>query len=449
MSLDVYLVGGAVRDGLLGLAVYDRDWVVVGATPEEMLANGFQQVGKDFPVFLHPKTKEEYALARTERKVGVGYHGFEVFADPKVTLEEDLVRRDLTINAMAQTPSGEIVDPYGGQKDLQNKLLRHVSEAFSEDPLRVLRVARFAAKLAPFGFTLAPETQALMTQMVSGGELSDLTPERVWQEVVKALNTESPSVFFEVLDSVGAVAVLFPELFALHNVTQPQKHHPEGDVWIHTMMVLDATARLSNDPMVCFSALVHDLGKASTPEELWPKHSGHDAAGVPIVVKLCERYRVPKKWQQQASRVTEWHGLIHQGLNGVESGCALPYLKPATYLKVLKGCGALKDPAGFEKVLLACKADAQGRKGFESTDYPQAEFWMDVLGVANQVDNQKIIQQGFRGAEIAEAIDRERVRLIAEFIQAYETLRNEVYQAWLLPIKSPFLSRLVKSKTVV
>jgi tRNA nucleotidyltransferase (CCA-adding enzyme) len=418
VSLDVYLVGGAVRDGLLGLAVYDRDWVVVGATPEEMLANGFQQVGKDFPVFLHPKTREEYALARTERKVGVGYHGFEVFADPNVTLEEDLIRRDLTINAMAKSSSGEMIDPYGGQQDLEDKLLRHVSEAFSEDPLRVLRVARFAAKLAPFGFKLAPETQTLMRQMVSGGELSDLTPERVWQEVVKALNTERPSLFFTVLDSVGAVAVLFPELFALHHVTQPKKYHPEGDVWIHTMMVLDAAARLSNDPMVRFAALVHDLGKAITPEELWPKHHGHDAAGVPIVAELCERYRVPKKWQQQASRVTQWHGLIHQGLNGLEPGSMLPYLKPVTYLKVLKGCGALKDSAGFEKVLLACKADSQGRLGFESIDYPQAEFWMQVLKVANQVDNQKIIQQGFQGAEIAEAIDRERVRLIAEFIQS-------------------------------
>lgn len=419
MSLDVYLVGGAVRDGLLGLEVYDRDWVVVGATPEEMLANGFQQVGKDFPVFLHPRTREEYALARTERKVGVGYHGFEVFADPNVTLEEDLIRRDLTINAMAKSPSGQMVDPYGGQKDIENKLLRHVSEAFAEDPLRVLRVARFAAKLAPFGFKLAPETQALMTQMVCAGELSDLTPERVWQEVVKALNTDKPSLFFTVLDSVGAVEVLFPELFALHHVTQPKKHHPEGDVWIHTMMVLDAAARLSSDPMVRFAALVHDLGKAVTPKELWPKHFGHDAAGVPIVAEFCQRYRVPKKWQQQASRVTRWHGLIHQGLNGLESGCLLPYLKPVTYLKVLKGCGALKDSVEFENVLLACKADAQGRSGFESVDYPQAEFWMEVLQAANQVDNQKIIQQGFQGAEIAEAIDRERVRLIAEFVQSY------------------------------
>ena len=317
MSLEVYLVGGAVRDGLLDLEVYDRDWVVVGATAEEMLADGFQQVGKDFPVFLHPKTKEEYALARTERKAGVGYHGFEVFADPSVTLEEDLIRRDLTINAMAQSPSGEVLDPYGGQQDLQNKILRHVSEAFAEDPLRVLRVARFAAKLAPFGFTLASDTQALMALMVSRGELSDLTPERVWQEVVKALNTDIPSLFFEVLDRVGAVDVLFPELFSLHNVTQPKKYHPEGDVWIHTMMVLDAAARLSNDPMVRFAALLHDLGKAITPEELWPKHHGHDAAGVPIVAEFCERYRVPKKWQQQAQRVAEWHGLIHQGLNAV------------------------------------------------------------------------------------------------------------------------------------
>jgi len=419
VDLDVYLVGGAVRDGLLDLAVYDRDWVVVGATPEMMLAKGFEQVGKDFPVFLHPKTKEEYALARTERKVGVGYHGFEVFAAPNVTLEEDLIRRDLTINAMARSPSGDIIDPYGGQQDLHNKLLRHVSEAFSEDPLRVLRVARFAAKLAPFDFKLAPETQSLMTQMVQAGELSDLTPERVWQEVVKALNTETPSVFFTVLDSVGAIEVLFPELFALHHVTQPQKYHPEGDVWNHTMMVLDAAAGLSNDPMVRFAALVHDLGKAMTPEALWPKHHGHEVAGVPIVVELCERYRVPKKWQQLASRVTQWHGLIHQGLKSIESDRFRPYLKPVTYLKVLKGCGALKDSVGFENVLLACKADSQGRIGFESIAYPHIKFWRQMLNAVNQVDNQKVIQQGFQGSEIAEAIDRERVRLIAEFIQLY------------------------------
>jgi len=414
VGLDVYLVGGAVRDSLLGLDIYDHDWVVVGATAEQMLNDGFQQVGKDFPVFLHPKTKEEYALARTERKAGQGYHGFEVYADPSVTLKEDLIRRDLTINAMAQSPNGDLIDPYGGQKDIGNRLLRHVSPAFSEDPLRVLRVARFAAKLNPFGFTLADETKRLMTQMVSSGELSALTPERVWQEVVKALNTEAPSVFFMVLDEVGAVEVLFPALFALHGVTQPVIHHPEGDVWVHSMMVLDAAAQLSTDPVVRFSALMHDLGKGATDKALWPKHYGHEAAGVPLVSALCKAYRVPKKWQQQAERVTEWHGLIHQGLTSEGK----PYLKPKTYLKVLRLCGALKDRAGFQAILLACEADAKGRLGFESIEYPQVQFWLNLLEAVNQVDNKRIIQQGVQGAEIGQAIEREQLRLIAEFIHA-------------------------------
>ncbi len=415
MTLNVYLVGGAVRDGLLGVEVYDQDWVVTGATAEQMLAQNFQQVGKDFPVFLHPTTKEEYALARTERKAGEGYHGFDVFADPSVTLEEDLIRRDLTINAMAQTQSGQLIDPYGGKKDIEARVLKHVSEAFSEDPLRVLRVARFAAKLKPFGFNIAPETQHLMTQMVNSGELSALTPERVWQELVKALNTESPQVFFEVLDSVGAIEVLFPCLFGLHGVEQPEKHHPEGDVWIHSMMTLAAATRLSADASVRFAALVHDLGKGLTDPALWPKHYGHEAAGVPLVAELCRAYRVPKKWQQQAERVTEWHGLIHQGLTSEGK----PFLKPKTYLKVLKACGALKDVSGFKGILLACEADAKGRLGFESTEYPQLSFWLDLAQAASKVDNQAIIQQGFQGAEISQAIERERLRLIKVFLNPY------------------------------
>ncbi len=415
MSLNICLVGGAVRDTLLGVEVYDQDWVVTGATAEEMIAQGFQQVGKDFPVFLHPKTKEEYALARTERKKGEGYHGFEVFADPNVTLEEDLIRRDLTINAMARTSTGVLIDPYGGQKDMELRVLRHVSEAFSEDPLRVLRVARFAAKLKPFGFQIADETKRLMAQMVLSGELSALTPERVWQEVVKAFNTESPRVFFEVLDSVGAIEELFPSLFALHGVEQPAKYHPEGDVWVHSLMALDAATQLSPDLSVRFSALVHDLGKGLTDKALWPKHYGHEAAGVPLVVELCRAYRVPKKWQQQAERVTEWHGLIHQGLTSDRR----PFLKPKTYLKVLKYCGALKNLSGFKDVLLACKADAKGRLGFESIVYPQLEFWLALAQATGEVDNKAIIQQGFQGAEIAKAIEEERLKLIKVFLNAY------------------------------
>jgi len=414
VSLNICLVGGAVRDALLGVDVYDQDWVVTGATAEKMLAQGFQQVGKDFPVFLHPKTKEEYALARTEQKIGKGYHGFEVFADPDVTLEEDLIRRDLTINAMARTQTGELIDPYGGQKDIELRVLRHVSEAFSEDPLRVLRVARFAAKLKLFGFNIAPETLNLMRQMVESDELSALTPERVWQEVVKALNTESPRVFFEVLDSVGALEVLFPSLFALHGVEQPAKYHPEGDVWVHSLMALDAATQLSTDLSVRFSALVHDLGKGLTDKALWPKHYGHEAAGVPLVVELCRAYRVPKKWQQQAERVTEWHGLIHQGLTSE----GRPFLKPKTYLKVLKYCGALK-ASGFTGILLACEADAKGRLGFESIAYPQLSFWLALAQAASEVDNKAIIQQGFQGAEIAQAIEKERLRLIEVFLNTY------------------------------
>ncbi len=414
--MQVFLVGGAVRDELLGETAYDHDWVVVGATPEQMLAQNYQQVGKDFPVFLHPQTKEEYALARTERKSGVGYHGFEVFSEPSVTLEEDLIRRDLTINAMAKDKEGQIIDPFHGRQDLQDRMLRHVSDAFSEDPLRVLRVARFAAKLAPFEFRLAPETERLMQKMVASGELQALTPERVWLEVSKALQTSKPSLFFEVLDQVGALELLFPELYRLHGVTQPEKYHPEGDVWIHTMMVLDASARLSDDESVRFAALVHDLGKGLTPKEFWPSHKGHEATGVPLVKSLCERYRIPKKIQQQAEKVTEFHGLIHKGLTSEGE----PHLKPKTYLKVLKSCGALKSRAGFEQILIACEADAKGRTGFESQPYPQRAFWLKVLEAALDVDNQEIIAQGFQGAEIAEAIENARIDKISQYIKCYQ-----------------------------
>ncbi|MDG6774441.1 multifunctional CCA addition/repair protein [Thiomicrorhabdus sp. ZW0627] len=415
MEFQAYLVGGAVRDALLGVDVYDRDWVVVGSTPQAMLDAGYEQVGKDFPVFLHPKTKEEYALARTERKAGVGYHGFEVSASPEVSLEEDLLRRDLTINAMAQNDSGDIVDPYGGLEDLKNRVLRHVSPAFSEDPLRVLRVARFAAKLNRFGFKLHEDTRLLMSRMAASGELESLTPERVWQEVVKALGCDKPSVFFTVLREVGALKVLFPELDCLYEVAQPPQYHPEGDVGTHTMMVLDAAAELSESLDVRFAALVHDLGKGVTPKELWPKHHGHEAAGVPIVAKLCQRYRVPKKIQQLSEKVTEWHGLVHKGLDSD----GRPALKPKTYLKVVQACSFFKNPEILQLVLLACEADARGRTGFENAVYPQAEFWMALANAANKVNNREIIEQGFQGAEIAEAIERKRLQLISDFLKSY------------------------------
>ena len=413
MSKQIYLVGGAVRDTLLGIEVYDRDWVVVGASAEQMLAEGFEQVGKDFPVFLHPKTKEEYALARTERKAGLGYHGFEVEASESVTLEEDLLRRDLTINAMAQSADGEVIDPYHGQDDLKGRLLRHVSPAFAEDPLRVLRVARFAAKLARFNFTVHPETKRLMSDMTASGELAELTPERVWQEVVKVLNTDSPSVFFNVLKSVGALAVLFPELDGLYGVPQSAQHHPEGDVGTHTMMVLDAAAKLSDDIDIRFAALVHDLGKGSTPKTEWPNHPGHESAGLPILKQLCQRYKVPKKVQQLAEKVTLWHGLIHKSLDAQGK----PALQAEQYLTVLQGCQAFKGTVFLEKVLLACKADSRGRLGFEAVEYPQVTFWLEMAKAASQVDNQAIIAQGFKGAEISEAIEAKRLVLLSEFLQ--------------------------------
>ena len=415
MKKQVYLVGGALRDRLLGIEVYDRDWVVVGSTAQAMLDEGFEQVGKDFPVFLHPKTKEEYALARTERKTGLGYHGFDVSASSAVTLEADLLRRDLTINAMAQSADGELIDPYQGQADLMHRILRHVSPAFEEDPLRVLRVARFAAKLASFGFKVDDDTQALMIKMVASGELTKLTPERVWQEVVKALNTVQPSVFFKVLKQVGALATLFPELEALYGVPQSVKHHPEGNAGIHTMMVLDAAAGLSKDIDVRFAALVHDLGKALTPNSEWPNHPGHESAGLVEVKALCERYKIPKKVQFLAQKVTLWHGMIHKSLD--KNG--QPTLQAEQYFNVLQGCQAFKDDETLKKVLLACEADSKGRLGFEKAQYPQSKFWLALAQASRQVNNQSIIAQGFKGAEISEAIERQRLKLIKDCLNAW------------------------------
>lgn len=412
--MQVYLVGGAVRDQLLGRSVIDRDWVVVGARQQDMIEQGFQQVGKDFPVFLHPDTHEEYALARTERKSGVGYHGFEVFAEPSVTLKEDLLRRDLTINAMAMNEANDIIDPYNGQQDLAARQLRHVSDAFREDPLRVLRVARLAAQLSPYRFTVAEETMALMRQMSASGELTSLTPERVWQEVVKALASPKPSTFFEVLDAAKACAPLFPELTQLKGVEQPLKHHPEGDVWTHTLMVLDAAAKLSESLSVRFGALVHDLGKGLTPVELWPKHHGHEVAGLPLVKALCQRYRVPKAVTAFALNVTEYHGRIHCGLDGEGK----PNLKPRTYLKILKGCQALKQPERFHDILLACEADSKGRLGFENRDYPQTAFWQALAASAAQVDNRALVAQGFTGEAMALAVENEQLALITHFISS-------------------------------
>ena len=418
LTMKVYLVGGAVRDRLLNIPVYDRDWVVVGATADEMLAKGYQQVGKDFPVFLHPKSKEEYALARTEKKQGVGYHGFEVCFEPTVSLEEDLIRRDLTINAIAEDTDGNLIDPYAGQADLEQKLLRHVSLAFSEDPLRVLRVARFAARFHSHGFTIADETLVLMSQMVASGELENLTPERVWQEVVKALKTQTPSVFFKVLRQVGAIEVLFPELHQLIDVEQPKIHHPEGDVWIHSLMVLDASVLLSDDVSVRFSALVHDFGKGLTPKEYYPRHHGHEAAGVALVTAFCQRYRVSNELRNLAEKATEFHGLIHQALD--KDG--YPHFKPATYLKILTACLALKNQAFFENILTVCESDIKGRLGFEDKAYPQRQFWQKLAQACKQVDNQKILETGVKGAAVGVAIDKQRLVNIKAVLMEFDNV---------------------------
>ncbi|MBQ0712183.1 MAG: multifunctional CCA addition/repair protein, partial [Porticoccus sp.] len=353
--MNLYLVGGAVRDKLLGYPFTEKDWVVVGATPEEMIEQGFRQVGSDFPVFLHPKTKEEHALARTERKSGAGYKGFQCFSDTSVTLEEDLSRRDLTINAIAEDADGNLTDPYGGRQDLADKILRHVSDAFVEDPLRVLRVARFAARYHHLGFTIAPETLALMAEIAASGELQHLTPERVWVETDRALGEQSPRTYIEVLRQCDALKVLFPEVDQLFGVPQRADFHPEVDTGIHVLMALDQAAILDKDPAARFAVLVHDLGKGITPEDVLPKHSGHEERGVQLVNTLCDRLKAPNRYRELAVGVTRYHLLSHKA----------PYLRPVTILKLLKGIGALRQPGKLAQFIRCCEADARGRLGFE------------------------------------------------------------------------------------
>ena len=399
-NLKTYLVGGAVRDELLGLPVQDRDWVVVGTTPELMTQQGYLPVGRDFPVFLHPQTKEEYALARTERKSGRGYKGFTVFADPAVTLEEDLRRRDLTINALAKGPAGEIIDPYGGQRDLRAKVLRHVSEAFAEDPLRVLRVARFAARFADFA--VAPETLALMARMTAAGELGELVPERVWQELARGLMEARPSRMFEVLRACGALAVILPELDRLFGVPQPPEYHPEKDTGVHVMLVVDWAARQGHALPVRFAALAHDLGKGATPPELWPRHHGHEAAGVGLVQALAERLRLPAEVRDLAVIVARDHGNAHRALE----------LRPSTLVDLLERCDAFRRPQRFEQFLQACACDFHGRPGFEGLPYPQAEHLRRALAAAQGVDAGAIAQR--QPADIRQAIFQARAQAVAQ-----------------------------------
>ncbi len=399
----IYLVGGAVRDELLGLPVRERDWVVVGATPEQMTARGYRPVGKDFPVFLHPHTAEEYALARTERKTGPGYHGFSTRFSPDVTLEEDLGRRDLTLNAIAKDPdSGELIDPHGGRKDLEARILRHVSPAFVEDPLRVLRVARFAARFDSLGFRLADETAALLRQMSVGGELGTLVAERVWQETLKALTTQAPARYFQVLRDTGALAVVFPEIDALFGVPQPAAWHPEIDTGVHVLMVLEKAAALSTDPVVRFAALTHDLGKGQTPADQWPRHVGHEVRSVACVDTLCDRLKVPNEYRELAKHVARHHGVVHSAQQ----------LRAGTLLDLLETLDAFRRPERFESFLLACMADMRGRTGFEQRPYPQADYLRSVRSTAAAVTLDRSLFAGLTGAEIGERVRRARLAAI-------------------------------------
>jgi tRNA nucleotidyltransferase (CCA-adding enzyme) len=395
----IYLVGGAVRDKLLARPVEERDWVVVGATPEVMEARGFRQVGKDFPVFLHPQTHEEYALARTERKSGRGYTCFVVHASPDVTLEEDLERRDLTINAMAEAEDGTVVDPFGGLEDLKHGILRHVSPAFLEDPLRVLRVGRFAAR---FGFRVAPETNELMAEIVRSGEVDYLVPERVWKELERALGEPRPARFFQVLRGCGALAKLFPELDRLFGIPQPRPHHPEIDVGVHTLLVLERAARLGADPCTRFSALTHDLGKGLTPPEEWPSHLGHEERGISLVKELCSRLHAPNEYGDLAELVARYHGSCHRAAE----------LRPATLLRILKAVDAMRRPVRLQRFLLACQADSQGRPGFEEKPYIQGAIFRRALEAVQSVSAGPLVDGGLTGAALGEALHRSQVGAI-------------------------------------
>ncbi|MEZ3500750.1 multifunctional CCA addition/repair protein [Pantoea sp. KPR_PJ] len=404
--MKTYLVGGAVRDAQLKLPVKDRDWVVVGATPDAMLAQGFQQVGRDFPVFLHPKSREEYALARTERKNGQGYTGFVTWSAPDVTLEQDLQRRDLTINAIAQAENGELIDPFHGQRDLQARLLRHVSAAFNEDPLRVLRVARFAARFAHLNFRIADETQTLMSQMAASGELSHLTAERVWKETEKALTTRNPQVYFQVLRDCGALKVLFPEIDRLFGIPAPAKWHPEIDTGVHTLMTLTLAASLSEEVDVRFATLFHDVGKALTPPEKWPSHHGHGAAGVPLVDALCQRLRVPNTLRDLALIVTEFHDVVHT----IERQSA------DALVALFDRIDAWRKPQRVEQMALTSEADARGRAGLESMAYPQGDYLRQAFALAQAVPTKAVVEAGFKGAEVREELTRRRIIAVAQGI---------------------------------
>lgn len=410
--MKTYLVGGAVRDELLGLPVGERDWVVVGATPEELSRAGYKPVGKDFPVFLHPQTGEEYALARTERKTGPGYRGFVTQSSPDVTLEQDLERRDLTINAMAKDhDTGALIDPFQGQNDLRARVLRHVSGAFVEDPVRVLRAARFAARFAPLRFTVAPETIALMRQIAARGELDALVPERVWQETQRALEAPAPWKYFEVLREADALPIVFPEIAALFGVPQPERWHPEIDSGVHTLMAVEQAARLSTDPVVRFAALVHDLGKGTTPSSEWPRHIAHEQRSVSLIERLCARLRIPSAYRELAVLVGRCHLLSHKAAE----------LRDTTLLELLEHLDAFRRPDRFEQFVIACEADARGRKGLEDREYPQAALLRRARELAASVRLDEQTLGTLSGEQIAARLRKERLAQLQKGLRSRDS----------------------------
>ncbi len=415
--MNTYLVGGAVRDELLGLQVIDRDWVVVGSTPDDMLNAGYKPVGKDFPVFLHPSSHEEYALARVERKTGGGYHGFSFNTDSNVTLEEDLSRRDLTINAIAKDQNNTLIDPYGGRNDLELRQLKHVSGAFVEDPVRVLRVARFMARFAHLGFTVADETQQLMRVMVNQGEVSNLVAERVWQEMYRALAAQEPRAFFDTLRHCGALAVVLPELDALHGVEQKAQWHPEIDSYLHTMMVLEQTTQLNADSDTRFAALCHDLGKATTPKELLPSHYGHEERGALLTQDLCERLRVPKKPRDLAIMTARYHTHCHRAFE----------LKATTLVDLFQSLDVVRKPQRFKQFLTVCTADARGRLGKEQTDYPQARYLEEAANVYVSVDTATVARNTQDKSHIAEQIRLARISQLKSWQRDSNPLQDSTH----------------------
>ena len=409
--MEIYLVGGAVRDSLLDLPVRDKDWVVVGSNAKLMKEQGYLQVGKDFPVFLHPQTKQEYALARTERKVGVGYLGFEFDASEFVTLEQDLLRRDLTINAIAESSDGQLIDPYNGRRDIKDKVLRHVSPAFAEDPLRVLRVAKFAARFARLGFTVAPETLKLMSNIVQSGEIDALVRERVWQEIEQTMGGPAPDVFIAVLRDCGALKSILPEVDRLFGVPQPVKYHPEVDTGLHTLLSLQQAVKLTDDPVIRYATLVHDVGKGVTDKANWPSHHAHETLGLPLQADISKRLHVPNEFAKLAALVCEHHTKMHR----------IKELRPATLLKLIEALDGFRRPERVQKFLLACEADARGRTGLEERDYPQNAYLTTILNELSQLDLGALLKEE-KPKNPQEFVQQSRLSLLSDILTRLNAL---------------------------